>query len=385
MLAPVALHPSAAEADVLEAERFLRLYHHETGQPGLKVRLVEAEAELEQHGRLTLSSAELAHGAGVAWRNSTRCVGRGYWRALELRDLRHVTAPEQVFAQLLGHLERAWNGGRLRAVISVFGPGVRILSPQLIRYAGYRQPGGSVLGDPQNLDLTRRLEALGWQAPAHKAAFDVLPIAVQSGDQVRLYTLPSEGVREVQISHPALPAVADLGLKWHALPVISDMRLEVAGQQFLCAPFSGWYMQTEIAARNLADAGRYDALPRLAQALGLDTRRERSLWRDRALLELNVAVLHSFDAAGVRIDNHHSATRRFVRFEGREARAGRAVHGRWSWLIPPVSPALTPLWHRSYTDTELTPNFFAQTMSWPVQPHPHPVQPIREQGCPVHR
>ena len=382
-----AFPPLPQETEFLEAERFLRLYHHETGQPGLRARLAEAATELSQHGRLTLSSAELTYGAGVAWRNNTRCVGRGYWQALELRDLKHVTAPDQVFAELLTHLERAWNGGRLRAVISVFGPGVRILNPQLIRYAGYRQPDGSVLGDPQNLDLTRRLEALGWQAPAHRAAFDVLPLAVQSGDQVRLYTLPAAAVREVQISHPALPAVADLGLKWHALPAISDMRLEVAGQQFLCAPFSGWYMQTEIAARNLADVGRYDALPRLARALGLDTRRERSLWRDRALLELNVAVLHSFDAAGVRIDDHHSATSRFVRFEGREARAGRAVYGRWSWLIPPLSPALTPVWHRSYTDTVLTPNFFAQPTPWPVQPHPAqplPVQPLRKQGCPVH-
>ena len=383
MYAPVAPPlPVVQEADFLEAERFLRFYHHETGQPGLGRRLAESAAELAQHGRLTLSSAELTHGARVAWRNSTRCVGRGYWQALEVRDLRHVTAPDQVFAELLGHLDRAWNGGRLRAVISVFGPGIRILSPQLIRYAGYRQPDGSVLGDPQNLDLTRQVQALGWQAPAHKSAFDVLPIGIQSGEQVRLYTLPPKAVREVRISHPALPAVADLGLKWHALPVISDMRLEVAGQDFACTPFSGWYMQTEIAARNLADAGRYDVLLRLARALGLDTRRERTLWRDRALVELNVVVLHSFDAAGVKIDEHHTAARRFVRFEGREARACRAVYGRWSWLIPPLSPALTPLWHRSYTDTELTPNFFAQPTAWPAQSSP--AQPIRVLSCPVH-
>ena len=365
-----------------EAERFLRLYHHETGRPGLNRRLEEAAAELARGGTFTLTTAELTHGAKVAWRNSTRCIGRGYWPVLELRDLRHVTAPEQVFAELLKHLKLAWNGGQLRAVISVFGPGVRVLNPQLVRYAGYRQQGGGVLGDPQNLDLTCQLQALGWQAPETRTPFDVLPVVIQSGEQARLFTLPPEAVREVQISHPSLPAVAELGLKWHALPVIADMRLEVAGQGFACAPFSGWYMQTEIAARNLADTDRYDVLHRLARSIGLDTRRERTLWRDRALLELNVAVLYSFDAAGVKIDDHHTVTRRFVRFEAREGRAGRKVYGRWSWLIPPMSASLTPVWHRSYTDTELTPNFFAQPTPWPEAPLP--AQPFRMSGCPFH-
>lgn len=30
----------------------------------------------------------------------------------------------------------------------------RIWNSQLIRYAGYRQPDGSVLGDPANVDIT---------------------------------------------------------------------------------------------------------------------------------------------------------------------------------------------------------------------------------------
>lgn len=365
-------HP-AASPTLQEAERFLRLYHHETGRPGLSERLAAVRAELEAGGTFDLSSAELAHGARVAWRNSTRCVGRGYWPALELRDRRHVTAHEEVFAELLRHLDHAWNGGRLKAVITVFGPGVRVLNPQLIRYAAYERPGGLV-GDPQNLGLTRQLRALGWNG-GPGTPFDVLPLAIRSGGEVRLFALPAEAVREVPISHPESPAVAGLGLRWHALPVISDMRLEVAGQSFGGAPFSGWYLQTEIAARNLADQDRYDVLPRLAGALGLDTRRERTLWRDRALLELNVAVLHSFDRAGVKIDDHHAVTRRFVRFEDREQQAGRRVYGRWSWLVPPMSPALTPVWHRSYTDTELTPNFFAQEAAWPQAS-------LRGSGCP---
>jgi len=390
----------AASSPVLrEARRFLRQYyaetrrHAEAGPAGLGARLAQVAAELTTGNTFELTTAELAYGAKLAWRNSTRCVGRGYWPSLELRDLRHLTSHGEVFAALLEHLHHAWNGGSLRAVVSVFGPGVRVLNPQLIRYAGYRQPDGTVLGDPQNLDLTRQLFALGWPGtPGPPTAFDVLPVAVRVGETVQLFTLPHEAVREVQISHPLFPQVAALGLKWHALPVVSDLRLEVAGQSYACAPFSGWYLQTEIAARNLTDAGRYDVLPRLAAALGLDTRRERTLWRDRALLELNVAVLHSFDAAGVKIDDHHTVTRRFIRFEEREQRAGRAVYWRWSWLVPPLSPALTPVWHRPYTDRELTPNFFAQPPAWPAaallpQPlasAPLSPQPLRAPGCPVH-
>ena len=38
-----------------------------------------------------------------------------------------------------------------------------------------------------------------------------------------------------------------------------------------------------------------------AARMGLDMSKDRSLWRDQAMVELNVAVLHSFDAAGVTI------------------------------------------------------------------------------------
>ena len=49
---------------------------------------------------------------------------------------------------------------RRRSAITIFpqrAPGrgdFRIWNTQLIRYAGYRQPDGSVLGDPANVDIT---------------------------------------------------------------------------------------------------------------------------------------------------------------------------------------------------------------------------------------
>lgn len=350
-----------------QAETFLRLFHRETQQPGLDARLAAVREEVARTGQYTLSSAELTHGARMAWRNSARCVGRLPWPALTVRDLRQVTQPQEVFGQLLTHLHEALNGGHIHPMISVFGPGVRIHNPQLIRYAGYIQPGGEIIGDSANAALTAYLHRLGWTGGSG-SRFDVLPLAIEAQGHIHLYELPTDAVREVTLTHPEVPALGALGLKWHVLPVISDMSLEIGGQVFTCAPFSGWYMGTEIAARNLADPDRYDQLPEVARALELDTSRPRSLWQDRALVELNVAVLHSFDAAGVRISDHHAATRQFVRFEAQEAAAGRAVWGRWSWLVPPLSPATTPVWHRHYVDGDESPRFVRQRGPWQGAP-----------------
>ncbi|WP_263399735.1 nitric oxide synthase oxygenase [Saccharopolyspora pogona] len=44
----------------------------------------------------------------------------------------------------------------------------------------------------------------------------------------------------------------------------------------------------------------------MAERLGIDTSTERTLWRDRAIVEINRAVLFSFDSARVTITDHHS-------------------------------------------------------------------------------
>ncbi|GHF39173.1 nitric-oxide synthase [Deinococcus metalli] len=359
--------PTPATLDQ-DAAAFLTQFHAERRRPGLDARLEAVRAQ-----GFTPTAEELAFAARVAWRNSTRCVGRLPWAALDVHDLRGVTDPAEVAAHLIEHLHGAFAGGAIRPRISVFAPGVRVLNPQLIRYAAYPNADGTVTGDPVNLRLTAFLRSLGWAGGAG-TPFDVLPIAIQSGRRTELFELPADAVHEVPITHPDYPGIGALGVKWHALPVISDMDLNVGGVRLACA-FNGWYVQTEIAARNLADADRYDLLPRVAAALGLDTRRERTLWRDRALVELNVAVLESFAAAGVKVVDHHTVTRQFTRFEAREARAGRGVRGRWSWLIPPVSPATTPVWHRAYDDREDTPNFERVPAPWDA--------PVRV-GCPFH-
>ncbi len=53
-------------------------------------------------------------------------------------------------------------------------------------------------------------------------------------------------------------------------------------------------MASEIGCRNLADTYRYNKLEVVAKGMGLDTHSHTSLWMDRAVIELNIAVLHSF-------------------------------------------------------------------------------------------
>ena len=85
----------------------------------------------------------------------------------------------------------------------------------------------------------------------------------------------------------------ELNLKWYCVPGVSSNMLDVGGLEFTACPFNGWYMGTEIG-RDLADINRYNKLPIIAEKMGLDTMTNMSLWKDKALIELNYAILYSF-------------------------------------------------------------------------------------------
>jgi len=138
------------------------------------------------------------------------------------------------------------------------------------------------------------------------------------------------------------------------------MYLEIGGIRYTAAPFNGWYMETEIGARNFADDYRYNMLPKVASCMGLDVSTNTSLWKDKALIELNIAVLHSYKKAGVSIVDHHTAAQQFKLFEQKEKQLCRHITGDWTWLIPPLSPATTHIFHNVYNNTIVTPNFFYQ-------------------------
>lgn len=329
------------------------------GEQNLEGLLAERLAEVRPREPFEPSERELAFAARVAWRNSTRCIGRLYWRGLIVRDRRHVRDPQGMLDDMVEHLRIATNGGRLRSLITVFPPlesgTPRILSPQLVRYAGYRRDDGRIVGDPLHVSLTGLAVESGWTGGGGR--FDVLPLLIRDGEgRVHRRDLAPSDVLEVPLVHPEYRWFEELGLKWHALPAISDICLDAFGRLYPVV-FNGWYMGTEIGARNLSDTYRYDLLPEIATRLQLDRRSESSLWRDRALVELNIAVVHSFRRAGVTVLDHHVASREFFDFVTEEHAVGRPVYADWIWIVPPVSGSATPQFHVQFDNIRLKPAF----------------------------
>ncbi len=354
-----------------DAERFITSFHRDTPALGSPVgRLREVERELRSTGTYQHTPDELVYAARVAWRNSSRCIGRLYWRSLRVRDLRRVTSAPEIAAETIAHLRQATNGGRIRPVISVFAPdtparpGPRILSAQAVRYAGY-EAAGATTGDPASAGLTRLALSLGWPGGEPAGPFDVLPLIIRAaGGPPTLHELPADAVLQVPLRHPSLDWFGELGLRWYAVPVITDMYLEAGGIRYPAAPFNGWYMCTEIGSRDLGDPARYNQLPAVAARMGLDVTSERSLWKDRALTELNLAVLHSFATAGVTITDHHTESARFLRHLELEERQGRKCPADWTWIVPPAASSATPVFHRYYDDFDQTPNFYRHADDW---------------------
>ncbi|PSL01108.1 nitric-oxide synthase [Haloactinopolyspora alba] len=355
-------HTPIHSVDLGEAEAFFHQHAAENmSAPDAEERFSQALVEFGQRGIFTHTTEELEFGARLAWRNANRCIGRLYWRSLVVRDRRHVTRADDVAAECVDHLHAATNDGRIRPVITVFAPdrpgrqAPRLRNDQLIRYAGY-QGSDSVVGDPAQAEFTRWVESLGWAGKG--TDFDVLPLVVETPEEgVTLAEVPADAVLEVELTHPELPWFADLELKWHAVPAISSMPLRIGGVTYPTAPFNGWYLGSEIGSRNLVDPDRYAMLPEVGRRLGLDVDDDRSLWKDRALVEINRAVLHSFDRAGVKVADHHNESRMFMAFVDKEERAGRVAHAEWSWVVPPMSGASLPVYHHYYDESVQLPGF----------------------------
>ncbi len=356
--------------DVEQAEQFLKEFDAECpGRCQLSERIGQAKDQLARTGVWNMTTEELGFAARIAWRNAERCVGRLYWKGLHLRDCRHLADPEQIAEAMFEHLRFAWNGGDLRPAISVFSPGTRdvpgprIWNPQLLRYAGYRLRSGKQIGDPAQNAVTEKIIQLGWE-PAG-TDFDLLPLVIQTAEHgPKMFELPSDCRPEVRLSHPQHHWLQERGLKWYAIPAVSDMALDAGGIMYRLIPFNGWYLNTEIAARNLTDTNRYNLLPEMAERMGLDLSSERTLWRDRAMLMLHEAVLHSFDSAGVRISDHHSVCHEFLEFCRNEQSAGREPVGKWMWLVPPFSSSATVLYQEPFRDRAFKPAYCPQKPVW---------------------
>jgi nitric-oxide synthase len=155
------------------------------------------------------------------------------------------------------------------------------------------------------------------------------------------------------------------------VPAISNMPLRAGGITYPTAPFNGWYTGTEVGSRNFADPDRYDMLTTVGERLGLPVDDDRSLWKDQALVELNLAVLWSFDAAAVKIADHHGEAQRFMAWHRAEDKAGRVPRPEWSWVVPPMSAASTSVYHEYYDESVVLPGFLPPDCWLPPSPGTH--------------
>ncbi|XP_039361056.1 nitric oxide synthase, brain [Mauremys reevesii] len=354
------------------AKDFIDQYYSSIKRFGSKAhveRLEEVTKEIETTDTYQLRDTELIYGAKHAWRNASRCVGRIQWSKLQVFDARDCTTAHGMFNYICNHIKYATNKGNLRSAITIFPQRTdgkhdfRVWNAQLIRYAGYKQPDGTILGDPANLELTEICIQQGWKAP--KGRFDVLPLLLQAnGNDPELFEIPPELVLEVPIRHPKFAWFKDLGLKWYGLPAVSSMLLEIGGLEFTACPFSGWYMGTEIGVRDYCDNSRYNMLEEVAKKMNLDMRKTSSLWKDQALVEINIAVLYSFQSDKVTIVDHHSATESFIKHMENEYRCRGGCPADWVWIVPPMSGSITPVFHQEMLNYRLTPSFEYQPDPW---------------------
>uniref|UniRef100_A0A6I8NDU9 Nitric oxide synthase n=1 Tax=Ornithorhynchus anatinus TaxID=9258 RepID=A0A6I8NDU9_ORNAN len=339
------------------------------GSVAHKARLEEVNKDIDATSTYQLKDTELIYGAKHAWRNAARCVGRIQWSKLQVFDARDCTSAHGMFNYICNHIKYATNKGNLRSAITIFPQRTdgkhdfRVWNAQLIRYAGYKEPDGTILGDPANVEFTNICIQQGWNPP--RGRFDVLPLLLQAnGNDPELFQIPPEMVLEVPIRHPKFPWFKDLELKWYGLPAVSSMLLEIGGLEFTACPFSGWYMGTEIGVRDFCDNSRYNILEEVAKKMNLDMKKTSSLWKDQALVEINIAVLHSFQSDKVTIVDHHSATESFIKHMENEYRCRGGCPADWVWIVPPMSGSITPVFHQEMLNYRLTPSFEYQPDPW---------------------
>ena len=94
----------------------------------------------------------------------------------------------------------------------------------------------------------------------------------------------------------------------------------------------------------------------------LDVSNASTLWKDKAMLEMNVAVLYSYQKAGVTIVDHHSASESFIKHMQTEYKQRGGCPADWVWIVPPISGSLTPVFHQEMLNYNLRPSFEYQVI-----------------------
>ncbi|XP_047505160.1 nitric oxide synthase-like protein isoform X1 [Pieris napi] len=364
--------PREPEEVLNDAKDFLGQYFasiRRANTPAHEARWKTVQEEVAKTGTYQLTTTELVFGAKLAWRNASRCIGRIQWSKLQVFDCRQVTTTSGMFEALCNHIKYSTNKGNIRSAITLFPQRTdgkhdyRIWNSQLISYAGYRLPDGTVLGDPMHCEFTELCLKLGWKPP--RTAWDILPLVLSAnGKDPDYFEIPRELVMEIHMTHPSYEWFEELQLRWYALPAVSSMRFDCGGIEFTANAFNGWYMSTEIGCRNFCDTNRLNMLEKVAVKMGLDTRTPVNLWKDKALVEVNVAVLHSFQQHNATIVDHHTASESFIKHLDNENRLRSGCPADWIWIVPPMSSSITPVFHQEMALYYLRPSYEYQEPAW---------------------
>lgn len=366
--------PRDKEEVTIHAEDFLKQYFASISRSNsdeYHERLAEVMMYIEGNGSYSLLEKELVFAAKTAWRNASRCIGRIQWNNLKVFDARDARTAKEMFDALMRHLEFSLNKGNVRSAATIFpqrseaNKDFRIWNSQLLGFAGYRQPNGAVIGDPANVEFTEMCQSLGWKGNGGR--FDILPLVLQAfGGSPEFFDIPNDHVFRVKLKHPKYPWFEKLGLEWYAIPAVSNMMLDAGGLEFTGTAFSGWYMVTEIGARDLADEQRYNMLEVVAKKMGLDTTNNASLWKDFALVELNYAVMSSFTEAGITLADHHTTSEAFIQHIKKEVKLRGGCPADWVWIVPPMSGSATGVFHQEMLNYVLKPSYEYQPNPWRV-------------------
>ncbi|XP_031513286.1 nitric oxide synthase, inducible [Papio anubis] len=364
--------PTPPDELLPQAIEFVNQYYGSFKEAKIEEHLARVEAvtkEIETTGTYQLTGDELIFATKQAWRNAPRCIGRIQWSNLQVFDARNCSTAREMFEHICRHVRYSTNNGNIRSAITVFPQrsdgkhDFRVWNAQLIRYAGYQMPDGSIRGDPANVEFTQLCIDLGWKPKYGR--FDVVPLVLQAdGRDPELFEIPPDLVLEVAMEHPKYEWFRELELKWYALPAVANMLLEVGGLEFPGCPFNGWYMGTEIGVRDFCDVQRYNILEEVGRRMGLETHKLASLWKDQAVVEINIAVLHSFQKQNVTIMDHHSAAESFMKYMQNEYRSRGGCPADWIWLVPPMSGSITPVFHQEMLNYVLSPFYYYQVEAW---------------------
>lgn len=360
--------------DVLlpQALEFVNQYYKSFKEPQIENYLNRLETitkEIERTGTYQLTYDELVFASKQAWRNAPRCIGRIQWNNLQVFDARNCKTAKEMFQLMCRHIKYSTNGGNIRSAITIFPQRTdgkhdfRVWNNQLVRYAGFEMPDGVILGDPASIGLTELCIQLGWKPKYER--FEILPLVLQAnGEDPEFFEIPKDLIHEVPMEHPKYDWFKDLNLRWYTLPAVANMLLEVGGIEFTACPFNGWYMGTEIGVRDFCDVQRYNVLEEVGRRMGLETHKLASLWKDYAVVEINLAVLYSFQKHNVTIMDHHSAAESFMKHLEIEYRLRGGCPSDWVWLVPPMSGSITTVFHQEMLNYILSPFYYYQIDAW---------------------